>query len=217
MKTEESNKTFSKWQMMTIMSALLLLAGTTLFAQEMEKVKITAEVEGFDKWDADADQQWNQEEFDSFIGDVGLYGDWDRNYDGIYDDDELYTGFLYRWDKNGDDFISKDEYATGNTEWEREYADSFEEWDVNRDNLLDLEEYAAAMNQTGVFAGWDANNDGSYNEAEVNKGLFDYYDSNDDGFISDKEYDEVKYHPDYEKGYENRFGEEKEELNPVNE
>ena len=171
-------------------SAFLLMVVTTTFAQEIEKVTNT-ELAEINKWDVDADQQLNQEEFDLFISDTGLHGDWDVNYDGIFDDDELYTGFLYSWDIDEDGLISRDEYASGTTEWELEYGDNFNEWDANQDNFLDLEEYAVAMNQTGVFAGWDADEDGLYNKDEVDKGLFDYYDSNDNEFIDEDEYNSI--------------------------
>ena len=190
MKERRIKHKYSKKVVKPLIAVFLMMIGTTSFAQEVEEIERVndTELNEFNKWDTDADQLWSPSEFESFIGDAGLYGDWDTNYDGIYDDDELYTGFLNAWDTNKDGLISKEEYATGNTEWEREYRDSFDDWDANDDKVLDIEEYAAAMNQTGVFGDWDADQDGAYSETELHNGLFNSYDTDDDGLLSNEEF-----------------------------
>lgn len=199
--TSELRKNISIKKLAPFFTALFLMLGTSAFSQENgevlenEEVANTA-VDGFNEWDADTDQNWNEDEYSAWSENEGLYSTWDANADGFYDDNEINNGIFTDWDEDEDGFLSNDEYAKGNSAWEKEYGDHFDTWDANDDNLLDAEEYATGVNDSGLFGDWDTDNDEVYNEDELNRGFFGTYDRDDDGFVSDSEYTEAGFNSD---------------------
>jgi hypothetical protein len=176
----------------SILTALFLFFGTASFAQERENVSNTA-MDDFNEWDANADQQWDRDEFNNRINDAGMYNDWDTDNDGLFSNEEANQGIFNSWDGDEDGFLSSEEYNAGNAAWEEDFGNNFDTWDANDDDMLDMNEYNTGFSESGVFNDWDTDNDGMYSSDEFNEGLYNTWDTNDDGFLNSDEYGENGY------------------------
>ena len=144
-------------------------------------------------WDANEDNFWDENEFETVSNDAGLYEGWDANNDGLYDENELNEGFYGMYDENDDDLWSEDEFNTWNTAWGGEYEDEWDAWDTNDDGYLDTDEYEAGIGEAGLYDDWDVDNDGLYSEDELNDGLYSTWDADADGYLNEEEYDRIGY------------------------
>lgn len=106
--------------------------------------------EGYDdatwnKWDGDADERLNSEEFRTAYDESGYFEQWDTNRDNSIDQEE--------WQANMNSQMGPG-YEEG------EYG-SFEDWDANADGVLNDRELG-----DGVFAYYDTNRDSYLVEEE---------------------------------------------------
>lgn len=106
--------------------------------------------EGYDdatwnKWDGDADERLDSEEFGIAYKESGYFKSWDVNQDQGINQEE--------WQMNLNSKMGPD-YDEG------EYG-SFEDWDANADGVLDEKEL-----EDGVFAYYDTNKDSYIAEEE---------------------------------------------------
>ena len=181
------------------LTALMLMVGSFAFAQERENVgnnDLGEAAREYIEWDVNADNQLDQDEFNSFINDTGLYGNLDANEDGAYDDAEITDGFFSDADGDDDGYLDNNEYDKNLSILKRDYDDNventstFEAWDANNDNFLDANELKKGFIDRETYRGWDTDKDGVYSKEEFNTGLFNAYDANGDGFVNEEEYSE---------------------------
>ena len=166
---------------------------------ETEEVGIGAESElatnegvgGFDQWDTNDDQMWDENEFETVANDEGFYDEWDADNNGNLTDDELYEGTYGVYDENDDNQYTQEEFNAWNTAWGGDY--DYNTWDTNDDNVLDYNEYNAGIGEAGVYDDWDADNDNLYSEDEVYGGLYDTWDYNNDNYLAADEYNTIGY------------------------
>ncbi len=149
--------------------------------------------DNFGEWDANDDNMWDENEFETVSNDSGLFSDWDADNDGLFSDDELNEGFYDVYDADDDNRWSEDEFNTWNTAWGGEYGDNWDAWDANDDNFLDADEYNAGIGEAGVYNEWDTDNDGLFSNDEVNNGLYNTWDADEDGYLNEEEYNNVGY------------------------
>lgn len=172
-----------------ILVALFLFTGTAGFAQERENVANPG-VEEFNEYDANTDQQWDRDEFNTRMEENQAYQNW-QNEEETVTEDAFYEGTFSRWDVNNDNYLDTAEFNTGNRAWETDYGNNFNTWDQNRDNRLDVNEYTTGMNETGVYNDWDTNADRTLDEDEFYEGTFNRWDTNRDNRIDTNEYNQA--------------------------
>mgnify|MGYP000088422713 CR=1 FL=1 len=87
--------------------------------------------------DTNGNGKISKDEYYGYVGDVGIYGDWDLNDDGLLDEDE-WTDVDYSydydydtWDLNDDGYLDDDEV----------YVGTFDTFDVDDDTYLDNDEW----------------------------------------------------------------------------
>lgn len=177
-----------KW-LTGILATLFLFAGTAGFAQERENVA-NAEVEEFNDYDVNTDQQWDRDEFNTRMQENQAYQNW-QNKEGTVTDNDFYEGTFNRWDVNKDNYLDTAEFNTGNRAWESDYGNNFNAWDQNRDNRLHVNEYTTGMNETGIYNDWDTNADSTLDEDEFYEGTFNSLDTNRDNRIDTNEYNQA--------------------------
>ena len=158
--------------------------------QEVNNVAVEDE---WDEWDTNNDNLWDRDEFVVVVNDAGLYEGWDADNNGIYEENEVYTGVFETYDENGDGMLDENEFNAWNTAWGGEYDDEWDAWDTNDDGVLDNNEYITGVEEAGVYDDWDVNNDGVFAEDELNDGLYDTWDLNNDGYLDEEEYNQIGY------------------------
>lgn len=161
--------------------------------EDDQEVNNLAAEDGFGEWDANNDQMWDENEFETVANDAGLYNDWDADGNGEFNENELNEGIFNTYDENDDNMMDENEFNTWNTAWGGEYENNWDAWDANDDNMLDTEEYNAGIGEAGVYNEWDADGNGIYSENEVNNGLFGTWDNNGDGYLENEEYNQIGY------------------------
>lgn len=161
--------------------------------EDNQEVNNLAVEDEWNEWDANDDNQWDENEFETVANEAGLYEGWDADNNGMYEENEVYEGVFNSYDENGDNMLGEDEFNTWNTAWGGEYDNEWSEWDANDDNMLDYNEYEAGVGEAGVFNKWDTDNDGAYSEDELNSGLYGTWDMNDDGYLNEEEYNQIGY------------------------
>jgi hypothetical protein len=143
--------------------------------QDNEPVTNT-DTEDFDRWDANTDRQWDQDEFNTRMNDTGEFNEWDADRDGSLNEGEFNEGSRYMmenqtntqnntkttgttstlgtfddWDENGDDVITEEEFNNAR----------FNSMDTNRDGSLSTDEYNTGNNQMNRGTGTNTDTTGS--------------------------------------------------------
>ena len=75
----------------SILTAGLLMFGSASFAQERDNVT-NQDVDEFNQYDVNTDQQWDRDEFDARMGDDQTFDTWDTDRDGILNEEEFNEG-----------------------------------------------------------------------------------------------------------------------------
>lgn len=100
------------------------------------------------------------------------------------------------------------EAREGQSEWEDKNnenvsytpGEQFEELDADRDQRMTYQEFEAETEEENYFNRWDADNDRSFSERELNEGLFNNWDKNQDNFLDGSEYQA------YNSAWRDRYG-----------
>ena len=99
----------------------IALATSILLTASLASADVT--FESFDSADSNGDSKVSKDEFYGYIGDAGIYADWDRDTNGFIDEneyDDIGLDFDFgAWDADDDDYLSSDELYGG-------YFDSFD-------------------------------------------------------------------------------------------
>ena len=157
----------------SLLAAVLLLVGTASFAQERENVADNS-LEDFNRADLNANQQWEQEEFNTRMGETGLFDAWDKDQDDRLSKEEFEEGYK----KGQEQGFTVKEHVIGN------YAIV----EVNEDDSVNLAGPANPRLDLDTIDDWDLDNDGYYSEAEMNQGFFDLWDLDASGVMDYEEY-----------------------------
>ena len=102
--------------------------------------------ERFGSWDANSDQAVDATEFESGVGEAGLFSTWDSDSDGSLNEDELSAALGDRdisyaaWDADGDRLVREGEFLTG----------ILSTYDADQNGSLDEEEFAT-FEDAGFF------------------------------------------------------------------
>lgn len=112
--------------------------------QENEQVANT-DADLFGQYDKNTDQRWDRDEFNTSMGESGMYGEWDADRDG---------------------FLNENEYNEGTKSWQNESARTFSDWDMDRNGNLNEDEF-----NEGTFGTWDTDRDGMLSSDEYNMGM----------------------------------------------
>ena len=64
----------------------------------------------FEKWDTNKNSQLDADEFSKGVANTEIYSNWDTDGDGMYSEDELYTGLFDSWDRDNDGYLAQNEY-----------------------------------------------------------------------------------------------------------
>ncbi len=97
----------------------------------------TAFAATFSEADTDGNGQISKDEYYGYVGDLGVYADWDLNDDDLLSEDEwteVDYGYEYdfgTWDLNDDGYLDDDELFEG----------TFDNFDVDNDYYLDDNEW----------------------------------------------------------------------------
>ena len=100
----------------------------------------------FNEWDADADTEITESEWNEGWADVDLFGEWDADADG---------------------FLTEEEWTSGTEEWNNVGWDwgTFGDWDTDANAELNEEEFGQ-----GFYTVWDADDDQVLTQTEFRTG-----------------------------------------------
>ena len=106
----------------------------------------TSDFGTFNEWDADANAEINESEWDEGWTDTNLFSEWDTN---------------------ADDNLTQEEWTAGTEEWTNTNWDwgLFEDWDADANAELTQDEFGA-----GLYTAWDANDDDALTQEEFTAG-----------------------------------------------
>lgn len=107
----------------------------------------------FEDWDLDGDSQVNQDEFNDSWTTQGYWNLYDRDNDGIIDEEE--------WNKGLDEYYDR---------FDRDQLGNYRDYDLNNDGWLDEEELAESS-----FVIWDTDGDGRIDSSEFRERSFQTY------------------------------------------
>lgn len=158
------------------------------YATEDEVFDDEVVMTGFGDYDLDDDGLLDANEFgDAYEED---WATWDVDDDDYLDDTEFYST-TYGWvDADDDGLIDETEWDEGYTNLYGDYGDTedFALYDVNDDNYLDEEEWYEGWADSEWYNDFDLDDDELVNNNEWNEGLFANWDEDDDGFWDEDEY-----------------------------
>lgn len=140
------------------LTAMLMMLGTVSFAQERENVG-NMEVDEFNQYDANADQQWDRDEFNTRMTETEAFNNWDIDQDGTINEEEFNEG-TRNWQNQG-----VQENAAGTTETTTNTG-QFNEWDADGDGALNEDEF-----NEGTFNQYDVDRDGALTDDEFTNGI----------------------------------------------
>jgi hypothetical protein len=126
--------------------------------QDNEPVTNT-DTEDFDRWDANTDRQWDQDEFNTRMNDSGEFNEWDTDRDGSLNENEFNEGSRYLQDNQAN---TRDNTEITGTNTNSNLG-AFDDWDQNGDDVITEEEFNNAR-----FNSMDTNRDGSLSTDEYN-------------------------------------------------
>lgn len=166
-----------KTKTLIILSAFLLTT-TLSFCQ----------VEGYGKFDANADGTLDRTEFDEMNNDG--FSNWDSNRDEVINDREFYDRTYRNLDANQDNQLSQDEWGDGYDRMYGDYLDTnkYNQFDANSDGFIDNDEYYEGFRDTDFYNSYDKDGDKSLTREEFNAEVYDRMDQDRDGSLNQKEY-----------------------------
>jgi hypothetical protein len=95
------------------------------------------------------------EELEEALMTAGNLREWDRTGDGRFDAAEFYVVLFHIWDRNHDGVIDQDEweYGTNNflSDYNREEFGGFGDWDEDGNNELDINEFARGIENAELY------------------------------------------------------------------
>lgn len=165
------------------------LAEETTVAEGLNENVVNERDENFSRWDKNADQQWDLDEFEASLENEGLYEDLDSDGNEILAENEFHNSFYDQWDENDDEILNSDEYAAGFRNWEAEYGNNFDKWDINKNKELERDEFETGMREMGIYRDWDVDQSGDINRGEYYEGIYNYRDADRNRFLSSEELD----------------------------
>ena len=151
----------------------------------------TTEKFSYDTWNKDKSKPMTTDEFTNVFK-TYYVSDWKINEtptDIKYDNSDFYEAGFAFWDENDDGVIDRDEWKSINSFFFQKYEfEDFEKIDDNENGELSLTEYREEIEDNGLFASWDVNDDNVLNEDELAQGVFHSYDFDDSGFLEKGEF-----------------------------
>lgn len=165
-----------------VLTAGLLMFGTATFAQERENVGNT-DVDEFGQYDANQDQQWDREEFDTRMNESETYNQWDTDRSGDISEDEFNEGF--RNQQNNQDQAGQGMETQGTTNDQDISSEG-----TTTDRGVNTQGNTTGMNNQGTFQDWDTDQSGTIDQNEYNEGTYNQWDADRDGSLSTDEYNE---------------------------
>lgn len=148
--------------------------------------------ETWEGWDGDADGILTEQEFVEGFNARATFGTWDANADAMLDEPEFDAGVWGLYDRDVTGGLEEAEVGAFETDWAEGgmwYDDEnlVENWDVDGDGVILQNEWADSIGEVGLLGAFDANADGTVDEAEFGAGIFDRYDEDGDGVIQEAE------------------------------
>ena len=142
----------------SILTAFLLMIGTASFAQERENVR-DSEVDEFNQYDENSDQQLDQKEFSNWLYESGAYDKLDRDRSGAIDQNEFSEAILIIYGLDRDTPLNNAQSQNAQTQQNQEKntqdttmgtngtmePGTFQDWDKDRSGTIDQAEYDEAI------------------------------------------------------------------------
>lgn len=153
------------------LSSLLLLVGTSLFAQVPEKWK-----------DKDGDGLYDIDEFRNMYSKG--YNDWDVDGDGKINNQEFFDNHYNRLDVNRDGRLTNEEWTAGKRDYDGFIKDDYSK---NPPQYLSKREFTNRFKDTDYFSSHDLNKDGFIDSEEMIQTSFKRLDKNGDGKLDAEE------------------------------
>ncbi len=94
----------------------------------------------FDTADSNGNGKISKDEYYGYVGDIGVYGDWDLNDDGLLSDDE-WAEVDYDFDYDYDSLSAWDDDDDGLLDDNEVYEGTFADFDLDDDDYLDADEW----------------------------------------------------------------------------
>lgn len=151
-----------------------------------------------DRLDADADGAVSAAELRAAFEEADAVARLDADGDALLAPDELAEALRVTWDTDDDGVLSVDEWDAGVDRWfgEADVDLAVEAWDRDGDGLVSQAELTAALEETDLFAGLDADGDARLGDDELADAALDAADADadadgvvaaeeDDGFLAD--------------------------------
>ncbi len=117
---------------------------------------------------------------------------YDRNGDGMLEEDEFKTYTFSRWDTDGDGFLGDEEWNYYTNLWYAQHPQTQRQtyvyWDKDKNGKLDASELDTLVSETKLYSIWDTNQDGKVDNEEYAQASFKIYDRNNDGELSASEW-----------------------------
>lgn len=118
-----------------------------------------------------------------------MHADWDRNEDRTLSEEEYTAGLFDAWDRDGDGGISRFEYDRATNTWASEQDfPPFAEVDTDEDKVLSQNEFGDVVDESDLYASWDASGDQGVDADEFDAALIAVWDVDEDGALGQDEY-----------------------------
>ena len=129
----------------------------------------------YETWDVDADGYVSYQEFQQKFVDSKLFAKWDENDSSLLEQGEFQQA-LQEIGMTGSptplDFEQADENQSGRLDIDEFTKTVYNTWDMDGDGGITVAEYEKSLDQFGVYANLDSDQDGSIDESDAKASLW---------------------------------------------
>ena len=129
----------------------------------------------YETWDVDADGYVSYQEFQQKFVDSKLFAKWDENDSSLLEQGEFQQA-LQEIGMTGSptplDFEQADENQSGRLDIDEFTKTVYNTWDMDGDGGVTVAEYEKSLDQFGVYANLDSDQDGSIDESDAKASLW---------------------------------------------
>ena len=150
-------------------------SGVTIVTEPVSEIENVgdADVDEFDAYDANQDQQMDQDEFNIWMGESETFNQWDTDLSGDIDEYEFNEGTRNWGDQQKQGFTEADDQ------------------DVNTQEGVNTQENTTGANYLGTFEDWDKDESGFIDQNEFFEGIYNKWDTDRDESLSTNEFNKI--------------------------